>query len=76
VKNDARWRSDTTLIHLVIDSLESDRFSSQAQDLLRELGAPAKPLVAAAARSHRNPTVRDRARDLLRYWDHKPWFRR
>jgi serine/threonine-protein kinase len=76
IRNDKERRNDAAMIRLVIDSMESDRFATQAQDFLREIGSSAKPLVKEAGRSHRNARVRDRARDLLRYWDHKPWFRR
>jgi hypothetical protein len=75
IRNDPERRNDTQTIDLVIGSLESDRFSRDAEDFLRELGAPARAQVKEAAKSHPNPRVRQRARDLLRDWARRPLFR-
>ena len=75
IRIDPQRRSDPVLIKEVIDSLQSDRFASTAEDYLRELGSVAKPHVKEAARSHPSRRVRERARDLLRDWGRKPLFR-
>jgi serine/threonine-protein kinase len=75
IRIDPQRRSDPVLIKEVIDSLQSDRFASTAEDYLRELGSVAKPHVKEAARSHPSRRVRERARDLLRDWGRRPLFR-
>ena len=72
---DPQRRADPVLIKQVIDSLQSDRFASTAEDYLREMGSVAKPHVNEAARSHPSRRVRERARDLLRDWGRRPLFR-
>ena len=72
---DPQRRADPVLIKQVIDSLQSDRFASTAEDYLREMGSVAKPHVKNAARSHPSRRVRERARDLLRDWGRRPLFR-
>ena len=72
---DPQRRADPVLIKQVIDSLQSDRFASTAEDYLREMRSVAKPHVKEAARSHPSRRVRERARDLLRDWGRRPLFR-
>jgi serine/threonine-protein kinase len=72
---DPARKSDTQTIDLVVASLENDRFAPDAETFLRELGAPARAQVKEAAKNHPNPRVRERARDLVRDWNQKPWFR-
>jgi eukaryotic-like serine/threonine-protein kinase len=65
IKLDPARRGDKTLVRPLIASLDSDGRGDRAA-FLRQLGAPARPLLREAARSHPNPRVRARAAELTR----------
>jgi serine/threonine-protein kinase len=75
IRRDPQRRGDPVLIRHVIDSMQNDGFAPAAQDFLRELGPPARDEVKEAARNHPSARVRERARELLRDWGRRPFFR-
>jgi len=68
IEGDPRRAGDPVLIGYVISALQSTRFHDHAAAFLRELGEPARTLVAKAAREHESPRVRARATSLVQSW--------
>jgi serine/threonine protein kinase len=75
VRLDKTLRGDPQLVGHVIARLGNDAMAESAEQLLKDLGRSAKPLVAEAATKHADRRVRSRARKLLEDWDKKPFLR-
>ncbi|HEY0709333.1 MAG TPA: protein kinase [Polyangia bacterium] len=75
VRLDKTLRSDPVLVGYVIELLGNDAQAESAEDLLKDLGRGAKPMVSEAASQHENRKVRARARKLLENWDSRPFLR-
>jgi serine/threonine-protein kinase len=65
VKEDPARRQDPVLVGHVIRALGSDKAGDRADELLRELGPPARPFLREAAKRDPSPKVRDRCREIL-----------
>jgi len=65
IRLDPQRASDRRLLDPLIESLPSDRKGDRA-GFLRELGAPARPALQAAASNHPNRRVRAKAAEVLR----------
>ena len=74
IRRDRSVRQDPVLVGHVIDGLAFERFAPAAEDFLRNSGKDARTQVREAARNHKSPRVRARARRLLQNWTRRPFL--
>jgi hypothetical protein len=75
IKRDPALRGDPGLLGHVIDGLAHDGFRSAGEEFLRGARKQARPLLVEAAREHRSPRVRQRAKALLNEGGRRPFLR-
>jgi serine/threonine protein kinase len=65
-ERDPKYRSDERLVRNLVRSLASDKGYERSEDVLHGFGAGPVPFLKDAAAHDKNPTVRQRAAELLR----------